>query len=145
MCAREPLGHLLFPELNARNINRAMRAAFAMTDLPRADRYIARGCRRGCAGTKGTRLPVATVAGAGGWRPLDFRGCVETTAGISRATSKIPVSDYDPDSSDDAYVSYFGCETPLGRSPRRPMGVWVVGQRRLGASWVFGSLALKCI
>ena len=55
------------------------------------------------------------MAGLGGWRPLGFRGYVDTTADISSAMDKLLIEDFDPDESDEEERAFFLCgvKTPL--------------------------------
>ena len=78
VCARIPPVHFLFPELNARGVNRIIRAVLANLNIAQAASYTAHGIRRGESQEKQERGPHrATVAGDGAWRSLDFSGYVK--------------------------------------------------------------------
>ena len=73
--------HFLLAEITDRNITRAIRDVF--TKL------------------KGRGARWAAVAGAGGWRSLAVRAYVDTTDGISREMSNLPIGDSEPMSIED--------------------------------------------
>ena len=110
VCPRVPPGHSLFSELSARNINRVIKAVFSKLGVSYAQSYTSRGFRRGAAQELKERgSQRTTVAGVGGWRSLAFRGYVDTTADISRATARLLIEDFDPASSDEEHeVPSFG-------------------------------------
>ena len=69
-------------------------------EVVQSHRYSSRGFRRGAAQELKERgSQWTTVAGAGGWRSLAFRGYVDTTEDISRAMAKILIDEFDPDES----------------------------------------------
>ena len=131
VCSRVPPGHSLFSELSSRNINRVIKAAFSKLGLPYAQSHTSHGFRLGAAQELKERGSQWTaVAGIGGWRSLASRGYVGTTADISRAMARLLIEDFDPASSDEEQVLFFGWGTPLHRFSRRAMGVWGFRARR---------------
>ena len=101
VCARVAPGHLLFTDINPRNVNRVIKKAMEKLNAVQAHRYTSHGFRRWGEQEPKERGPQrTTVAGAGGWRSLAFRGYVDTAEDISRAMAKLLIDDIDPDESD---------------------------------------------
>ena len=103
-----PARKLAFTELSSRNINRVVKKVFSKIGAPYANSYSSHGFRRGAAQELKERgSQWTTVAGIGGWRPLAFRGYVDTTADVSNAMARLLIEDFDPSSSDEEHVLSF--------------------------------------
>ena len=84
------------------NINRFTQEVFANPHIPHTGRFSPHGFRRrGAHDLKERGSQRAAVFGAGGWRSLDFRGCVGAISDISRPIARLLVEDCDPDSNGD--------------------------------------------
>ena len=67
----------------------------------------------------------------GGWRSLAFRGYVDTTSDISKAMTRLLIEDFDPASSEEEQVPFFGGK-PLFTAFR--VAPWVLGFFELAGS-----------
>ena len=100
--ARVPAGKALFPPYSGRNVNAVLRAVLTKLSVPEASRFSPRGFRRGAAQElKATGSQWSTVAAAGCWQSLDFKGYIDLTADVARDMSKLLAEHCASDSEDD--------------------------------------------
>ena len=89
-------GALLFRTINARNVNRFTRRAFAILGVPAAGRYSSHGFRRGAAKEleeSGSQWPI--VASVGQWGGLSFRNYIELLEDLSKDMAQLFTQPYD--------------------------------------------------
>ena len=93
---------LIFPTYTRRNVNSVLKGVLGKLSIPEASRYSPRGFRMGDAQElKSTGSQWSTVAAAGFWHSLAFKGYVDLTADVARDLSQLLIDGYPFDSDED--------------------------------------------
>ena len=119
--ARVPAGIPISPTYSIRNVNSVLRTALAKLSIPEASRFSPHGFRSGAAQelkTTGSQWP--TVAAAGCWQSLSFKGYIDLTADVAREMSKLLAESFASDSDEDIPGTlglFFRCEPLISEPP----------------------------
>ena len=107
--ARVRSGQNLTPSYYGAKANNTLKAILAKQSVPHAIRYRSHSIRRVAANelkTKGAQL--STVSTIGDWRSIAFRGYVDLTAELGRATPRLLAATDEVDAADELTVRTLG-------------------------------------
>ena len=116
--ARTKSGQKLFPSYTATSVNTTIKAVLRKLGVEHANSYSSHGFRRGAANElKTTGSQWSTVAKAGGWQSLAFRGYLDLTQELDRDMSKLLIEATKIDSDLEEVVQHWvWCTKSLSRS-----------------------------